>query len=142
MHNIFTYGSLMFAPVWSRVVKGIYPHISAKLAGYQRLAVKDEEYPVIIPAPAHHVEGILYLNVDATDLGQLDAFEGEYYARIGVTVDTANGLLNAQVYVLKPEYRHIATEQPWDVRYFRDHGILRFMNQYQGFNSAQETGNQ
>ena len=58
--SIFTYGSLMFAPVWQRIVSGHYASCPAILTDYQRLAVKNEEYPVAIPAMGHHIEGVLY----------------------------------------------------------------------------------
>lgn len=133
MQNLFTYGSLMFSPVWSRVVDGQYQQTPAQLNDYQRLAVIGEGYPVALPAPGHQIEGILYLNLAFPDLERLDMFEGKYYSRAAVTVSTTKGSIDAQTYVLKPEYGHIAAPHPWDVEAFREQGIQRFMAHYQGF---------
>lgn len=135
MHNIFTYGSLMFDRVWARVVKGHYATTPATLHGYQRLAVKGEDYPVAIPAaPASSISGILYLGINAADLARLDAFEGDYYLRLPTPVIMASGQTRlAETYILKPSYRHIAETFTWDVDKFRTSGIERFIARYQGF---------
>lgn len=135
MHNIFTYGSLMFDPVWSRVVKGHYTSLPATLHGYQRLAVKNEEYPVAIPATQHSsITGVLYLGVSLTDIERLDDFEGEYYLRLPTPVITDTGHTRlAETYILKPSCRHIAETFAWNVEHFRTSGIERFIARYQGF---------
>lgn len=134
-HNIFTYGSLMFDRVWSRIVSGHYTALPATLHGYQRLAVKGEEYPVAIPAsPAASIAGILYHDVNAADLARLDDFEGEYYARLPTPVTIVSGdTVAAETYILKPAYHGIAEAFEWDVERFRTSGIGRFIARYQGF---------
>jgi gamma-glutamylcyclotransferase (GGCT)/AIG2-like uncharacterized protein YtfP len=133
--HIFTYGSLMFAPVWQRVVSGTYTSSTATLHDYQRLAVKGEEYPVALAATGHSIDGVLYYAVHAQDVAHLDAFEGDYYTRIAVQVITNDGeAITAQVYVLKAEFGHIAAAQAWDVTQFAQGGGLEnFMARYQGF---------
>lgn len=135
MQNIFTYGSLMFEPVWARVVSGRYESCPATLYGYQRFAVKEEEYPVAVPAsPESSISGVLYLNVNPQDMQKLDDFEGEYYLRLQVPVTTDAGeRLEANVYILRPQYQHIAAPNEWDVEHFRTVGINAFMSRYQGF---------
>ena len=125
----------MFAPVWQRIVSGYYLSTGVTLTGYQRLAVTGEEYPVAIPAAEHSIEGVLYHDVHAQDVMHLDAFEGEYYERLSVTVSSNTGeTCPAQVYVLRPEFQHIAAEQAWDVDKFAQGGGLEaFMERYQGF---------
>ncbi len=135
MQNIFTYGSLMFNPVWSRVVNGYYQSLTATLHGYQRLAVKGEEYPVALPAsPEHSIPGVLYLGVNPQDVAKLDDFEGEYYIRLNTPVTAGTGeLLNADTYILRPQYKHIAAPTEWDAEHFRTIGIKTFMTRYSGF---------
>ena len=41
--DLFCYGSLMFDPVWTRVVQGGYPAQPARLRGWRRGAVIGEE---------------------------------------------------------------------------------------------------
>lgn len=108
--HVFTYGSLMFAPVWRRVVSGDYRSTPALLTGYRRHRVRGAAYPALVavdpgaepPAPA--LPGVLYLAVDPADLQALDAFEGADYRRIRVEVSVAAsagmpGRLPADVYL-------------------------------------------
>ena len=45
--NVFTYGSLMYEAVWTRVVRGQYASVRARLAGFRRLAIRDESLSLI-----------------------------------------------------------------------------------------------
>jgi len=45
--NLFTYGSLMFAEVWSQLVRGDYVKRPARLHGFTRRRVHGDVYPVI-----------------------------------------------------------------------------------------------
>jgi gamma-glutamylcyclotransferase (GGCT)/AIG2-like uncharacterized protein YtfP len=136
MHNVFTYGSLMFAPVWSQVVDGVYAPIPARLDGFQRLAVKGEAYPAAVPLPTGSMKGLLYPNISPNDLARLDAFEGKYYLRTPVTVATANGVyVTAWAYILDGQYRHILDTAEWDVGTFAAEGIQHFLARYPGFNA-------
>lgn len=132
MTNIFTYGSLMFEPVWSRVVAGSYERSEAVLQGYDRKSVCNEVYPVVVPSAFHsQVKGIVYYDVSISDLDRLDKFEGEYYFRKTeqvITLDMA--ALPASIYVLKEEYYAIISPQKWDPDYFSTTGIHYFMYSY------------
>ena len=132
MINIFTYGSLMFEPVWSRVVAGTYDRSEAVLRGYDRKSVHNEVYPVLVPSAFNsQVRGIVYHDVSISDLDRLDKFEGEYYFRKTeqvITLDMA--ILPAAVYVLKEEYYRIISPQKWDPVHFSTTGIHYFMHSY------------
>lgn len=126
--HIFTYGSLMFDPVWQRVVRGSYDAQLARLQGYQRFAIADETYPAVLRRADARVDGRLYLDVSPEDVARLDAFEGEDYRRIGVEVLT--GLPGgrrepAQVYLYLRDDRVLPVD--WDVAWFEREGIHRFM---------------
>ena len=134
MKNIFTYGSLMFAPVWDSLVGSHYLSESAVLGGYRRFAVRGEEYPVIKPDQDQScVEGVIYYDVSGHDLKQLDDFEGEYYLRQTVNVITGGRRVQAEAYVLRPRYYTIALPQAWDADKFSHQGIRQFMARYRGF---------
>jgi gamma-glutamylcyclotransferase (GGCT)/AIG2-like uncharacterized protein YtfP len=77
--NVFTYGSLMFEPVWRQVCFGIYPKQVATLKGYARFCVKGETYPAVIAQPDAQVDGLLYLDVSVEDQERLNRFEGSEY---------------------------------------------------------------
>lgn len=106
----------------------------ATLHGYQRLAVKDEEYPAAIPNPTNNITGLLYLDVSPQDLARLDDFEGEYYERFSITVVISESEhITAEVYILNPRYRNTVEMFEWDVVRFKEVGIGRFISRYQGF---------
>jgi gamma-glutamylcyclotransferase (GGCT)/AIG2-like uncharacterized protein YtfP len=128
MPHVFTYGSLMFEPVWSSVVAGRYERWDAFLQGYERKGVRGEVYPVAVPAAAEsRIRGIVYLDVSGNDLGRLDRFEGESYFRRTEQVTAGNTLLAAELYVLKEEHYGVISPQEWDRESFRTSGIRTFL---------------
>jgi gamma-glutamylcyclotransferase (GGCT)/AIG2-like uncharacterized protein YtfP len=77
--NVFTYGSLMFAPVWDRVCIGRYATQTMVLQDFQRYCVKDESYPAVVPRQGASVSGLVYFDVSEADQLALNQFEGEEY---------------------------------------------------------------
>ena len=132
MVHVFTYGSLMFDPVWSRIVAGNYDRCDAILHGYDRKGVRGEVYPVLVPSSMHsQVQGIVYFDVSESDLSRLDRFEGEYYLRKTEQVVTEKKKsIPAEVYVLKEEYYSIISHNEWNAAYFSTTGIKFFMGSY------------
>jgi gamma-glutamylcyclotransferase (GGCT)/AIG2-like uncharacterized protein YtfP len=132
MPNIYTYGSLMFDTVWSRVVAGSYDRCEAILQGYDRKGVLGEVYPVIVPSSVHsRVAGIVYLDVSLADLALLDRFEGEYYFRRSEQVVTEKmGTIPVELYVLKGEYYSIISPREWDPVHFSTTGIHEFIHHH------------
>lgn len=125
-HHVFTYGSLMFAPVWQQVVAGQYSSEIAILDGYARFAMLEETYPGMVACPGHQVSGVVYHDVSADDLILLDQFEGSAYRRTQVRVQTASGrMLTAQAYVFVAPQG--LAEHPWDPA---DFALQRFLATY------------
>ncbi len=124
--HVFTYGSLMFAPVWQRVVRGRYRAQTARLAGFARFAIAGETYPGMVEQAGAAVDGMLYRDVDERDLAALDAFEGEAYRRIAVRVVLDCGAaLEAQTYLyLLPQK---LASSPWQPEAFE---MERFIGSY------------
>ncbi len=139
--NIFTYGSLMFDQVWSKVVKGTYTKTRARLFCYQRRRLSGETYPALIPGSRDdYVDGIVYFNIDPTDSKRLDRFEGIYYAKKLVTCILPDGrLVSAHVYVFKQEYSALVDEESWNPEWFESIGIHRFMAAYGGYDWIEST---
>lgn len=132
--NVFTYGSLMYVPVWSRIVAGDYASFEGCISGYQRFAVAGEDYPGVIRAPADsQVNGRLYLDVQPDDVRRLDEFEGEYYSREVCMMATPQGAVEAQLYVIKPEYSGVLSAENWNQKAFEQAGLQRFLERYSGF---------
>jgi len=132
MAHIFTYGSLMFEPVWRKLVKGDYPATKGVLLNYARRCVKAEDYPVIFKAN-ENVKGVVYYDVNDEDMKTLDDFEGEFYERITVDIRTHTDTIQAEVYVLKEVYFSIIDDKPWSEDTFAIEGIKRFLANYKGF---------
>lgn len=134
MKHIFTYGSLMFTPVWKSVVEGAYLQYRARLSGFVRHCIDNEDYPAIVPGRISSVvEGILYLDISAEDMVRLDQFEGSIYLRQHVQVSTENNIFAADAYVLRHEYRHLLSNEPWYPEEFEKTGMMRFLDSYSGF---------
>ena len=136
MPHIFTYGSLMFEHVWSKVVDGSYDRCAAILQGYDRKGLQDEVYPVVIPSSLHsQVHGTVYLDVATSDLVKLDQFEGEYYFRkTEQALRSDMTILSVEVYVLKEEYYAIIDPKEWDHVYFTTTGIHFFIHNHMDTN--------
>ena len=151
---VFTYGSLMFAPVWQTVCEGQYQSAPATLKGYTRCCVRGESYPAAIAAsPADEIVGLVYFNVSAADLLRLDQFEGTEYTRreqevavsgaeVGAGVGAGAGALDREllhspsISALFYEFNdHARVEQsPWNVNAFATVGIKAFLARHvQGF---------
>ena len=134
----------MFPAIWTRVVAGRYRSLPARLRGFRRLRVRGEDYPALerVPgaAPADGsaaVDGVLYLDVAATDLAALDRFEGADYRRIEVAVvvrQDASGGPPAGSALLAAPYLFVADHKvepvAWDPVEFERERIARFLREY------------
>ncbi len=127
--HVFTYGSLMFDPVWCRVVAGRYAAVAARADGVRRHAVRGETYPGAVLAAGASIEGRLYLDVDDADLARLDDFEGPDYRRIVVPTQSTDGTVReAGLYLYLPTDRLLSDD--WDVAWFEREGIVAFMKAF------------
>jgi gamma-glutamylcyclotransferase (GGCT)/AIG2-like uncharacterized protein YtfP len=132
--KIFTYGTLMIPEVMYAVTTREFRFKTAILRGYARFTVKGESYPGIIPVTDASTEGIIYFDVDKLSLARLDAFEGDMYQRTPVRVEMEKDeILNAETYVIKPEYRGYLSSKEWNVKEFNQKHLGAFLETYQGF---------
>ena len=128
MFNIFAYGTLIMPAVMYAVTSRHFPLQKAILRGYARFTVKGESFPGIIPVTDKSTEGILYFNVDEPSLERLDIFEGDLYQRTPILVETeGEEILNAETYVIKPEYRGYLSAKEWDVKEFIQKDLETFL---------------
>ncbi len=127
---VFTYGSLMFDPVWQRVVQGRYASLPAHVEGFRRLCVRDEHYPALVASRRKdRVTGRLYLDVSEDDLLRLDRFEGTDYVRLSIPAHLEDGrFLIAETYLATPAMRLLDLD--WDPEVFAQHGLAAFMAGY------------
>lgn len=124
----------MIADVMYAVTTRKFRFVEANLRGYARFTVKGESYPGIIPATDAITAGIIYYNVDEPSLARLDIFEGELYQRTPIQAEAQGGkILNAETYVIKPEYRDYLSSKGWDVNKFTKTYLETFLESCQGF---------
>lgn len=133
--NLFTYGTLMVPGIMHRVAGCVLQGVEVTLEGYVRHGVQGEQYPGIIEKAGSTVDGILYLDIGEEPLRRLDSFEGEMYSRESVQVMRKNDgrIMDAMVYVFKPEYVHLLTDSAWDLQIFLQNGKEIFEREYAGY---------
>ncbi|MDX1765190.1 MAG: gamma-glutamylcyclotransferase family protein [bacterium] len=135
MINLFTYGSLMFEAVWSRVVSATCEKQQARLTGYSRREVAGETYPALVPGSRHdRVDGMVYFDLREKDMAALDRFEGDQYYRTREVCLLSDGRsMTAWVFIFKPEYGHRVKTSVWHPEQFAESGIVSFLSEYRGF---------
>jgi gamma-glutamylcyclotransferase (GGCT)/AIG2-like uncharacterized protein YtfP len=134
--HVFTYGSLMFPEVWSVVVGREFKTIGGNVVGYSIFRVRDAVFPGIVAgAEDCTVSGLVYLDVDDKSMARLDRFEDDFYDRLEVTVDCADGVGRAAgAYVVPAKNGHVMTSEPWSAEGFvSSGGLADFIARFQGF---------
>jgi len=133
MHTLFTYGSLMCSDIMSTVAGCQSDSMAATLKDFQRSTIHGEKYPGIFHQANGTVEGVLYLQLPEEAILRLDQFEGEQYSREDVQVITPQGPCRTMAYIIKPQYHHLLTGEPWSFEQFLVTGKTEFIKYYQGF---------
>jgi gamma-glutamylcyclotransferase (GGCT)/AIG2-like uncharacterized protein YtfP len=136
--DLFTYGSLMCEDIMAYVAGEQLRATPALLPGFHRFLVKDEHYPGVVPDPTGTVTGLVYHTISLQGWSRLDAFEGEMYDRLPVTVRLGNHT-EAQVfcYVFRPRFSHRLTATEWDYAAFLQNGKELFKSRYRGFKTME-----
>ena len=105
---LFVYGTLRDPDIRTRVL-GERPGLTtcpAILRGHTRRMVPNFEYALAMPAgPADRIEGELILGLADADYPVLDEYEdvdGGLYVRVAVSVETADGPVDAWTYLRGP----------------------------------------
>jgi ADP-ribose pyrophosphatase len=101
--DIFFYGTLNDADV-RRVAFGpgadALPLVSARLAGYRRMAKLQSSAPVLVRRPGAHVDGLLARGLGRRQVARLRHFEGRNYRLVPCKVTVAGGAtVPAMVYL-------------------------------------------
>lgn len=127
--NVYTYGSLMFPPVWQTVVRGVYRSEIASVHGFRRVCVRNAHHPaLIISRHARPLAGRLYFDVSAGDIGRLDHFETVNYQRVTVAVAGQAGAVVAQAFLaVNPD---LLTDIEWCEITFERVGLPLFLATY------------
>ena len=110
-YNLFVYGSLREPTIFESVCglsftlkpsrvdepRMLFAEL-AMLDGYRRVS-PDNVYFYAIKEPAAKIQGFVIHNVPASAMAVIDKYEGKLYTRDTVTVNTANGPVQAQAYL-------------------------------------------
>lgn len=124
----------MCQDIMHKVAGSDFAHCRATLADYLRFSVKQEVYPAIAEKAGAVVNGMVYFDVPENAWLRLDDFEGDMYARISVKVKSANNqLINADTYVIRPEFQQLLDTPGWDLDDFIRFSKHRFENSFLGF---------
>jgi len=100
----------------------------ATLTGYTRYRIKRHVYPGIVATKYGYVDGLLYYAIDVDSLQSLDAFESEVYDRKNVQVLLADkDEVEAFTYVIAPRYKHLLSDDDWDVQKFEQQDLHRYL---------------
>ncbi len=105
--DYFFYGTLCDPDV-HRLILGYQPGPRqirhASLAGFRRKTARNRSYPLLIPAPAGRVQGLLFTPRQREDAERLAAYEGPEYVtrRLPVRLRGAKGCRMARVFLPAP----------------------------------------
>lgn len=125
--NLYTYGSLRLPQVWEKVVGRTFLTTPGRLRDHVALRVKGRLFPGIIPRAGAVTAGTVYHDLDDDALVLLDAYESTLYERLPVVVETSGGPVDAQAYVVKPEYQIELESTPWDFQAFVEQDLAEYM---------------
>lgn len=126
--SLFAYGTLMFPPVLRAVTGLARETCPAVLDGYARYAVRGQPWPALVAEDGASTEGCLVTGIPAQAWRLLDAFEGDFYARITVEVRRAGGTTcTAETYLARAAARTWLSPRPWSPAEFRRRHLARYL---------------
>lgn len=115
--RLFAYGSLMLPEVFVAVCGTSRPGTAATLRDHACRRLRGLPYPGLIVAAGSSTGGLLYSAIDAALWARLDAYEGDDYQRVPVTVRRASDgrALGAHVYLLRATAHALLEDAPWSL---------------------------
>ena len=112
--DLFAYGTLMDADVWSRVAQEKCESRPAVLHGYEARRLRGVTFPGLVECEGGITPGLIYFDVSAPALARLDAYEDDFYERVPLPVMLENGSkLMAETYLMLPGNRDVVLEEKW-----------------------------
>ena len=134
--RLFVYGSLIFPEVWKGVVGSPATRTEpAELSGYSAFRVIDEAYPGLVKtSQIARTQGVLIFGLTLEDWKTLDVFEGEFYERVEVNVETVQSpekeIYGAHTYLVSDGFEDRLSEELWDVDEFAKSGLADFLQRF------------
>lgn len=130
--NVFVYGTLLVPRIWELVTE--CPDLEsaeAKLSRHSIWRVREATFPAIReegPDYEGEVPGRVFFDVPAPALQRLDLYEDAFYERVTVSVQTANGPVDADAYRVPGENaKAVVSGDTWTLEWFEQNGLERFL---------------
>ncbi len=109
--NLFVYGSLRDRRIFQSVSGLNFTRKPSKLSDntllaelallpHYRKVSPDNVYFYAVANPSSRIEGLLIHNIPSSAMAEIDRYEGKRYQRQTVKVNTANGLMEAEAYLV------------------------------------------
>jgi len=133
MANLFAYVTLMCDDIMKAVAGYLPVKKNGVIAGYRRLAVRNEQYPGLVKAPGGSVAGVVYFDISERGWQRLDSFEGDMYSRENVEIMVEGATLVSCTYVVKENFHHLLSDSDWSFQRFMDQGKGKFEDGYSGY---------
>lgn len=135
--NLFTYGTLMIPEIISSLLGRNLTGMGALLKDYRRALILNQSYPGITRQGESQVEGVIYYQLKPHEMEILDNYEGQMYELNPVQVVLKSGdVQEANVYVLKDEFKSLLSDKDWNLEAFLKNDLLHFFKGYEGFTKA------
>lgn len=130
--NLFAYGTLMIPEIWERVVGREFRRQEASVRGMAVYRAAGELFPVMVASGDEVIAaGIVYFDLPADVVAMLDEYESDFYERVDVTATLDDGgSVSAETYLLPSGRRSFATDEPWNLAWFRNEALERYLERY------------
>ena len=120
---LFVYGSMLDEDVLEVVLGRRLPAVSrlaARLAGYVRVRLPDETYPVLAPKPGGLVHGAVLSDLGSNDFERVRFFESDEYEFASCLVELESGERLEATYCAENEVVPGASES-WELAWWQTH---------------------
>ncbi|MBT1682554.1 gamma-glutamylcyclotransferase family protein [Curtobacterium flaccumfaciens] len=81
---LFAYGSLQFPTIHRAVLGRTAETVRAQVSGWGPVRLANRPFPALVARRGAVADGILFLDLSASERAQMDSFEGPFYDLVGV----------------------------------------------------------
>jgi len=127
MLPVFTYGTLMYQPLWLKIAEHQRLPIPAVAKGFARCSIENSLSCSLVPAAGGHVAGMLYGGLSESEVARLDEYTEDLFERVQLQVVTPNEKIVAYSYAIKREFEGRILPKTWNQRRFEHFGLLRLL---------------
>lgn len=111
--DLFVYGTLMYPELYRKLTGEEPDYTPAELRHYSVRKLNERPYPGLVRRIGGRSVGLLIRNVTAEAMERLNAYEGDEYELIEVTVKCGTEQFNASAYAIQENYLHLVMTEGW-----------------------------